>query len=169
MARILVIDDEESIRFTFERFLTAKGYAVSTARDCREALARIDETDPDVVIADIILDDGSGIDILREIRRRKLNCPVIMITGDPNVDTAAEAVRLEAFDYLPKPLAEQALLLATATALKFKFVSDEQERYRSNLEATFSDPCGNDETQRFCCMQHFSSSSSRSLMRLTLP
>jgi two-component system, NtrC family, response regulator HydG len=137
MARILVIDDEESIRFTFERFLRAKGHTVSTARDYREALARIGGTELDLVFADIILDDGTGIDILREIKRRGLICPVIMITGDPNVDTAAEAVRRGAFDYIPKPVAEQALLHATGMALKYKLVADENERYRSNLEAIF--------------------------------
>ena len=81
-ARILVIDDEESIRFTFERFLTTEGHIVATAASCGEALARINDTSFDVVFADIILGDGTGIDILREIRARGLSCPVIMITGD---------------------------------------------------------------------------------------
>ncbi|MGA7878202.1 MAG: sigma 54-interacting transcriptional regulator [Desulfoferrobacter sp.] len=137
MARILVIDDEESIRFSFERFLGAAGHTVSIARDVGEALAKIAEADPDLVVADIILEDGTGIDVLREIRQRKLNCPVIMITGDPNVDTAAEAVRLGAFDYLPKPVTKDALLRAVTTALRYKAVSDEKEVYRSNLEAIF--------------------------------
>ena len=79
-ARILVIDDEESIRFTFERFLTTEGHIVGTAASCGEALARINDTSFDVVFADIILGDGTGIDILREIRARGLSCPVIMIT-----------------------------------------------------------------------------------------
>ena len=137
MAKVLVIDDEESIRFTFERFLKAKGHTVATARDYSEALAKIGEPDLDLVFADIILEDGSGIDILREIRQRGLHCPVIMITGDPSVDTAAEALRLGAFDYLPKPVTEQALLRITGTALKYKAMAEEKERYRSNLEAIF--------------------------------
>ena len=137
MATILVIDDEESIRFTFERILRAKGHMVSTARDCGEALTRIAETSPDLIVADIIIEDGTGIDILREIRQRGLNCLVIMIAEAPNVDAAAEAVRLGAFDYIPKPVTEQALLRATGAALRYKALSDEQERYRSNLEAIF--------------------------------
>ena len=111
-ARILVIDDEESIRFTFERFLTAAGYIVATAESCSEALARINETSFDVVFADIILGDGTGIDILREIKARGLSCPVIMITGDPGVETAADSIRLGAFDYIPKPINQESLLHA---------------------------------------------------------
>ena len=136
-ARILVIDDEESIRFTFERFLTTEGYIVATAESCSEALARINETSFDVVFADIILGDGTGIDILREIRARGLSCPVIMITGDPGVETAADSIRLGAFDYIPKPVNQESLLHATRTALKYKAVNEEKERYRTNLEAIF--------------------------------
>ncbi len=136
-ARILVIDDEESIRFTFERFLTAEGHIVAAAESCSEALARINETSFDVVFADIILGDGTGIDILREIRARGLSCPVIMITGDPGVETAADSIRLGAFDYIPKPINQKSLLHATRTALKYKALNEEKEIYRTNLEAIF--------------------------------
>lgn len=137
MAKILIIDDEESLRFTFERFLKNRGHEVITARGYEEALARIGETDHDLIFADILLEDGTGIDILREIRMKGLLCPVIMITGEPNVDSAMEAVRLGAFDYIPKPVNEETLLHATGMALKYKAVMDEKERYRSNLEAIF--------------------------------
>jgi two-component system, NtrC family, response regulator HydG len=136
-ARILVIDDEESIRFTFERFLKAAGHIVATADSCREALARITEASFDVIFADIILEDGTGIDILRKIKARGLSCPVIMITGDPGVETAADSIRLGAFDYIPKPINQQSLLHATRTALKYKVVNEEKQLYRTNLEAIF--------------------------------
>jgi PAS domain S-box-containing protein len=136
-ARILVIDDEESIRFTFERFLSAEGHIVATAGSSGEALSRINETSFDVVFADIVLGDGTGIDILREIKARGMSCPVIMITGDPGVETAGESVRLGAFDYIPKPINQESLLHATRTALKYKALNEEKERYRTNLEAIF--------------------------------
>ena len=136
-ARILVIDDEESIRFTFERFLRTEGHIVATAGSCGEALARINDTSFDVVFADIILGDGTGIDILREIKASGLSCPVIMITGDPGVETAAESIRLGAFDYIPKPVNQESLLHATRTALKYKALNEEKEKYRTNLEAIF--------------------------------
>ena len=136
-AKILVIDDEESIRFTFERFLRGAGYIVSTAESFGEALALIDETSFDLVFADIILGGETGIDILREIKGRGLICPVIMITGDPGVETAGECVRLGAFDYIPKPINQDLLLHATRTALKFNETNKEKEKYRTNLEAIF--------------------------------
>lgn len=136
-ARILVIDDEESIRFTFERFLMAAGHIVTIAESYGEALARINENSFDVVFADIILGDGTGIDILREIKARGLGCSVILITGDPGVETAAEAIRLGALDYISKPINQESLLHATRTALKYKAVNDDKERYRTTLEAIF--------------------------------
>ncbi len=108
-----------------------------TAKDYNEAIARIQETDFDVIFADIILGDKSGIDVLREVRKRNLYCPVIMITGDPNIQTASDAVRLGAFDYIPKPVREEALLRANRMALHHKAVIDEKEIYRLNLEAIF--------------------------------
>jgi DNA-binding NtrC family response regulator len=87
-ARILVIDDEEAIRFTFERFLRAAGHLVTTAGSCREALEQINTTTFDIVFADIILEDGTGIEILRHIKAKGLSCPVIMITGDSGVEKA---------------------------------------------------------------------------------
>jgi two-component system, NtrC family, response regulator HydG len=136
-AKILVIDDEESIRFTFERFLSAAGYTTVTAESCSEALLRMNETSFDVVFVDIILEDGTGIDILREIKARELSCPVIMITGEPGVESAADSIRLGAFDYIPKPISQQYLLHAAQTALRYKAVNEEKEKYRTNLEAIF--------------------------------
>lgn len=136
-ARILVIDDEEAIRFTFERFLRAAGHLVATAGSCQEALERITETDFDVIFADIILEDGTGIEILREIKAKGLTCPVIMVTGDPGVETAADSIRLGAFDYISKPINQESLLHVARTALKYKAVHEEKEKYRTNLEAIF--------------------------------
>jgi len=137
MARILIIDDEEGIRFTFKRFLTAGGHDVQTANNYDEALDLISKSDFDVVFADIILSGKSGIDILRDIKKRGLTCPVIMITGYPNVDTASEAIRLGAFDYLPKPIQKDQLFHLIDVALQHKRVIDEREKYRANLEAIF--------------------------------
>jgi len=136
-ARILVIDDEEAIRFTFERFLRAAGHIVATAASCREALERLNETTFDVVFADIILEDGTGIEILREIKAKGLTCPVIMVTGDPGVETAADSMRLGAFDYISKPINQESLLHVARTALKYKTIHEEKEKYRTNLEAIF--------------------------------
>ncbi len=115
--KILVIDDEESIRFTFESFLTEAGYQVATAADYGEALARIGETDFDLIFADIILGGRSGIEVLREVRKRRLSVPVIMITGDPNAASAHEAFELGAFGHISKPINQEKLLSLAKLAL----------------------------------------------------
>lgn len=137
-SKILVIDDEESIRYTFKSFLLDEGYEVVTARDYQEALSAIDTAGLDLIFADILLEGKTGIDVLRETKERNLLCPVVMITGDPNIDSASEALRLGAFDYIPKPIKQDTLLRITKIALKHKALVDEKERYRSNLEAIFS-------------------------------
>jgi len=135
--RILVIDDEESIRFTFESFLLDAGYEVATARGYKEAMEGISTTDFDLIFTDIILGEKTGIDILQEVRGRNLNCSVIMITGYPNIETVSDALRLGAFDYLTKPISQETLLHAARVALKHKSLKDEKEKYHSNLEAIF--------------------------------
>lgn len=135
--RILIIDDEEGIRFTFKKFLSAEGYDVITAEDFDEALECISKSDFDVIFADIILKGKTGIDVLREIKKRNLNCPVIMITGYPNIDSASEALRSGAFDYIPKPIQKDTLFHAIDIALQHKEVINDREKYRSNLEAIF--------------------------------
>jgi PAS domain S-box-containing protein len=138
MADILIIDDEESIRYTFENFLSEEGHAVTTAESCAEGLARIAEKDFELIFSDIILGGRTGLDILREAREKNPACPVVMITGYPAVDTAAEAVRNGAFDYLTKPVEQDTLLHITRLALAHKKALDEKERYRAHLEAVFS-------------------------------
>ncbi len=136
-AKILVIDDEEGIRFTFSKFLSSKNYEVTTAQDFNDAVACISDSDFDVIFADIILGGKSGLDVLREIKKRNISSPVIMITGYPNIDTASEAIRVGAFDYIPKPIEKNTLFHAIDVALQHKTVIDEKEKYRSNLEAIF--------------------------------
>jgi len=135
--RILVIDDEESLRYTFETFLTNEGYAVETAETFDGAVALLTEKSFDLIIADILLGDRTGIDLLREIRSRDLTCPVVMVTGSPTFETASESLRLGAFDYIAKPVTQKALLHTAAQALKHKDLLDENERIRTNLEAVF--------------------------------
>lgn len=135
--KILVVDDEYWIRCTFNDFLKEKGYDVFVAGNYAEAIHLLDENDFDLVIADIILGDHTGIDLLRESKIRNPACPVVIITGYPEVETASEAVRLGAFDYIPKPVKKDALLRVANTALAHKLLVSEKEKYRLHLEAIF--------------------------------
>jgi two-component system response regulator HydG len=137
LARILVIDDEEGIRFTFNKFLSDEGYQVVTANGSGEALSRIGEKEFDLIFVDIRLDGKTGIDILQEIRRRNLMCPVVIITGYPDIATSTDALRLGAYDYIVKPVRKLMLLRVTKMALQHKAVVFEKERYRSNLDTIF--------------------------------
>ncbi len=142
---ILIVDDEESIRLTFTMFLKREGYnpvvAVSTYE---EAVSAIKNHNFDLIISDIVLEGASGIDLLRHVRQEGLKCPVVMITGYPNIKTAAEAVRLGAFDYLPKPVNKGTLLRTAKLALTQRALEiekekaeAERERYRHYLETIF--------------------------------
>ena len=126
---ILVIDDEESLRLTFQLFLQRQGYEqVLTASSFEEALTTISEHEFDLIISDIVLEGTSGIDLLRRIREMGVECPVVMVTGYPNVETASEAVRLGAFDYIPKPVDKETLLKTARLALRQYRLEQEKER-----------------------------------------
>jgi len=116
-SKILIIDNEESIRFTFASFLEDEGHAVVTAQDYREALPLLDEVNFDLICVGLFLGNDTGIDVLREIRRRGLCCAVIVIADYPSVETAVDAFRLGVCDYLTKPVRQQQLLNAIETAL----------------------------------------------------
>jgi len=135
--KILVIDDEEIIRFAFKNHLSKEGYKVIVAKDYPSALQAISDNNLDLIIADIILGSHTGIDILRKVKELKLTCPVVMITGEPNMTTALEALRLGSFDYIPKPFNKDKLLHVTQKALNYKRLLNEKERYRENIEAIF--------------------------------
>jgi PAS domain S-box-containing protein len=135
--KILIVDDEKSIRMTLKHFLSEEGYEVITASNYGDALGSIGKNDFDLIILDILLGGLTGIDLLQDINKRNVHCPVIMITGAPNVKTAVEAVRHGAFEYLTKPVNKQQLLHVTGIALRHKSLTDEKEKYRSNLETIF--------------------------------
>lgn len=138
MSKILVVDDEVKACELLKRFLETKGYEVTIAADYSEAMDKMSQTGFDLIFTDINLGGGgSGIDILREVKKREMVCPVIMITGDPNIETVTEAVRLGAHDYILKPIIFEALTRVTDMALQYKSMVGEKNRYQTNLEAIF--------------------------------
>jgi len=143
---ILIVDDEESIRITFEMFLKREGYGkITTAATMEEALIAINEERFDLIVSDIVLEGAKGTDLLRHIQRTGLQCPVVMITGYPNLETAADAVRYGAFDYISKPVNKETLLRFVRQALKHwklekekNALQRENEKFRRYLQAIFS-------------------------------
>lgn len=135
--KILVIDDEEALRYTIETFLLREGYEVDTAGTYENALEKLSGTNFDLILTDIMLGDGTGIDILREVNKRNLLCPVILITGHPNIETASDAVREGAYDYLSKPVRKDAILHKIEMTLRHKAIVSENRKYQSTLDAIF--------------------------------
>jgi len=136
-SRILVVDDEESIRFTFNAFLSDAGYSVELAESLEEALERIELEAFDAIFLDILLGRDSGIKVLQASREIHPNVPVIMATGAPEISTAAEAVRLGAFDYITKPIHQEVLLRHAKLAVEHKELLDQQEAYQLRMAAVF--------------------------------
>ena len=136
-SRILVVDDEESIRFTFRNFLEEEGHQTITAETYEEAMKYLRETEFDLVYVDIILEGKSGIDLLRDSKEHARDTEFIIITGAPSVETAANSVRLGALDYIVKPIRHGALMRITDKALNHRALRQAEENYRLNLEAIF--------------------------------
>lgn len=143
---ILIVDDEESIRITFSMFLKREGYGkITTAATLEEALTFINEEQFDLIISDIVLEGATGTELLKCIRQTGVQCPVVMVTGFPNLESAAEAVRLGAFDYISKPVNKDTLLRFVRQALKHwqlkmekNALQKENEKFRRYLEVIFS-------------------------------
>lgn len=135
--RILIVDDEESIRFTFNAFLSDAGYAVDTAQNLDEALAQVAQVSYDAIFLDILLGRESGMKVLQACRKSRPNTPVIMVTGAPEIKTAAEAVRLGAFDYITKPLHQDELVRQAKLAVGHKTLLDQREIYQLRMAAVF--------------------------------
>lgn len=141
MARVLIVDDEKSIRLTLAEFLRKEGHEVETAEEVDQALVLLIKTDFDLVITDIIMPRISGIELLQKIRQSKPDTQVIIMTGEPTVETAVKAVQAGAYDYISKPIVKNMLIKVVTQALHLKDVTDKKKiledmnkKYRRNLE-----------------------------------
>ncbi len=104
--RILVVDDEASIRMIVSEVLSEEGYAVETAENGVEALERVKQDDIQLVISDIRMPQMSGIELLAKVKQHDPDIQVIIMTSHASIDTAIQAIRLGAYDYLTKPFEE---------------------------------------------------------------
>jgi DNA-binding NtrC family response regulator len=117
-ASILVVDDSPDAREVLQRNLTAEGYRVVTATGVGEAVKILDATPIDLVITDLKMPKVGGIDLIKHVRARFRDVGIIMITGYASIETAVEAVKEGAEDYLPKPFTDSELLSAVGDALR---------------------------------------------------
>jgi DNA-binding NtrC family response regulator len=113
---VLVVDDKEMMRDSVSSTLARAGFAVRTASDGRAALREIASKRPDAVVTDLSMPGMSGVDLLGEIRAFDEDLPVVLMTAFGTVQTAVEAMKRGAFDYLTKPFSMQTLRAAMDAA-----------------------------------------------------
>lgn len=132
-ATILVVDDEHSIRRTLREILEYEGYAVDEAVDGDEALAKLRDGRYDLVLLDIKMPRRDGMEVLRALANEQPELPVVMISGHGTIETAVEATRLGAFDFIEKPPDLNRLLLTVRNALERGQLQTENQRFRQVL------------------------------------
>jgi len=115
--RVLVADDEAVVVNSIRKILTRKGFAVEEAFTCKDALAQVFSHDYDLVLLDMKMSDGNGIDVLQKIKARRPDLRVVIVTGYASIDTAVDAIQKGASDYMPKPFTPDELYTMTNRVL----------------------------------------------------
>jgi DNA-binding NtrC family response regulator len=118
--RILIVDDDETVRWSYLRSLESISCNVVSARDGEEALQTMEQNPFDVVLHDLRMPGQDGLSVLRTIKQKWPESEVVIITGYPTVDSAKEAVRLGAYDYVAKPVGPQDVVNVTDGAMTRK-------------------------------------------------
>jgi two-component system response regulator PilR (NtrC family) len=134
---LLIVDDEASLRDVLAVVFEGEGWHVDAAGSLAEARAAIAKSEPDLVLCDLMLPDGSGIDFLKEAKEKNPSIAVIMITAHDSAKSAVEALQAGAFHYVPKPFDNDALKNIARQAVQRKELEDENLHLRSALEARF--------------------------------
>jgi two-component system NtrC family response regulator len=134
---ILVVDDDESLRRITQLQLQEAGYEVLTARNGEEALAIVQAEAPALVITDLKMPGVSGLDLLRKIRQSFPLTTVLMVTAFGTVQTAVEAMKAGAYDYLTKPIDHEELILLVGRALEHRDLVEEVENLRISLDQKY--------------------------------
>ena len=135
--RILVVDDDESLRWVTKAQLQQSGYDVGATADGKSALASIRQTPPDLVITDLKMPGMSGLELLRQIREDYPEIIVIMVTAFGSVENAVEAMKTGAYDYIMKPVNMDELRLIVNRGLEHLDLQEEVRLLRSSLDQKY--------------------------------
>jgi EAL domain-containing protein (putative c-di-GMP-specific phosphodiesterase class I) len=134
-ARVLIVDDEPELREAYAALLQHAGYAVETANGGKTAVAILDKEHFDVILTDISMPDMDGLQVLKTVRERDLDVPVVLMTGNPQVETAVQALEQGALRYLMKPIREDALCQTVADAVRLHKLAALKREYLAHLGA----------------------------------
>src|SRR5215208_6705405 len=135
---ILIVDDDQAIRWTLTEALQSWGFAPVEAASVAEALKHFKAVSPDVVLLDIDLPDGSGLDVLREIKRERPEVVAIMITGNVQIDNTISALRGGAYDFIAKPLNLEELRVTIRNAIEARHLRREVQQVRKERAREFN-------------------------------
>src|SRR2546421_1853837 len=136
-ARVLVIDDDPGLAEVLELLLSREGYGAERAATMKQGLERAAARDVDLVITDLRLPDGTGLDVIRELRARQPALPIIMVTSYSSMESAIAALRGGAVDYLIKPFENDELVHSVARALAERRMSRENAILKRNLRSAY--------------------------------
>ena len=131
MGKVLVVDDKELMRDSVAAILSRKGHAVVTAPDARGALARIADKRPECVVTDLQMPGMNGLELLEEIRKIDAELPIVFMTAFGSVETAVDAMRKGAFDYVTKPFSGDELSISVERALEHARILRENQVLRA--------------------------------------
>ena len=137
--RVLVVEDEEGVRALLASALTANGYAVQALSNAEQAMTASHAESFDAAIVDIKMPGIDGIELSRSLRVIAPDLPVILVTAHANVDSAREAIRLGAYDYIAKPFDLDDVLFSVARAAERKALLSQNRAYQQELEAKVED------------------------------
>jgi two-component system, NtrC family, nitrogen regulation response regulator NtrX len=133
-ASVLVVDDEAAIRDSLHMILEYEGYRVEEAASGSQALTKVGERAPDAIVLDIKMPEMDGLELLKALRERGYDMPVLMISGHADVATAVEATRRGAFDFFEKPLQRERVLLSLRNAIEAFRLQTENRTLRPEPE-----------------------------------
>jgi len=133
-SRILVVDDELTIRKSIQKRLEREGYEVTSADNAKDALQLFQDNSFDTVISDIRMEEMDGLELLKRLQSQRKDIPIIMVTGAPSLDTAQESIKEGAYDYITKPIEREILINTVTRALEKKRLNDQIKEYQRNLE-----------------------------------
>lgn len=136
-ARILVVDDDENLRWVLETQLSDAGYSVATAKDGEEALELIEREPPSLVLSDLKMPKLPGMELLARVKKLHPELPVVIFTAFGSIKSAVQAMRAGAWDYLTKPIDSDELLMIIQRALEHSRLLEEVHTLRASLDAKF--------------------------------
>ena len=138
MSKILVVDDEVQIRTLLSRMLELEGYEVCQAGDCRTALKQLQFQSPDVVLCDVFLPDGNGVDLVSSIKKTAPNVEIILLTAHGNIPDGVQAIKNGAFDYITKGDDNNKIIPLVSRAVEKARMNVRLEKLEKKVGQTYS-------------------------------